>query len=301
MAHLTRRAVAGGALLLARPALGQPALPQRVPPWRKLRDLESASGARIGIAALDSGSGAGLFWREGERFRMCSTFKLSLAAAVLARADKGTERLERVVRYRQDQLLPVSPATTRNLATGMTILDLCEAICIYSDNTAANLLLAEIGGPDALTAFWRGLGDETTRLDRMEPDLNVPDGDKDTTSPAAMLADLKLLLLGDALAPASRARLLGWMRANTTGTKMLRAGLPQDWTVGDKTGHWIGGDPKAWAVNDFAIITPPGRAPILTTVFTNGGAPDDDGRVRVLAEIGRILAGAFGASRLHSD
>jgi beta-lactamase class A len=258
-----------------------------------IRALEKSSGARIGLAALDTGNGRSLFNRADQRFLMCSSFKLSLAAAMLARADSGRERLERLVKY-DKPVLGVSPATTRNWRSGMTVAQLCEAICIYSDNTAANVLLAEIGGPQALTAFWRSLGDVTTRLDRIESALNVPDGDKDTTTPAAMLGNLKTLLLGDALSPSSRGQLLAWMHANTTGMQMLRAGLPSDWRVGDKTGHWMSStNLDAAAVNDLAIITPPGRKPILAVALTRGGSPDDDKRVAVLADIGRILAAAF--------
>jgi beta-lactamase class A len=224
---------------------------------------------------------------------MCSTFKLSLAAATLARMDKGAEKADRVIRYGKDRLLPVSLATTRNQARGMRIAELCEAIVIYSDNTAANLLLEALGGPAELTSFWRGLGDRTSRLDRTESALNVPDGEKDTTTPIAMLGNMKAMLLGDALSPASRALLLKWMHANTTGADMLRAGLPKSWRVGDKTGHWMSTDPGAMAVNDLAIITPPGRAPILTVAFTRGGGQDDALRVKVLADIGRIVAETF--------
>src|SRR5471032_2872844 len=138
--------------------------------------LEKQSGARIGVAALDTGTGRRISNREHERFLMCSTFKLSLAAATLARSDAGRENLDRVIHYEKSQLLPVSPATTRNQATGMKIADLCQAAVIYSDNTAANLLLAALGGPGAVTAFWRSLGDPVSRLDDIELKLNVPDG-----------------------------------------------------------------------------------------------------------------------------
>lgn len=286
LTEVNRRLVlAGSALLLPGAAAAQGAA--------DVRALEKSSAARIGLAVLDTASGRSLFNRADQRFLMCSSFKLSLAAALLARADAGRERLDRLVHY-DKPVLGVSPATTRAWPGGMTIAQLCEAICIYSDNTAANILLAEIGGPPALTAFWRGIGDAATRLDRIESALNVPDGDKDTTTPAAMLGNLKALLLGDALSPASRARLLAWMHANTTGAKMLRAGLPADWQVGDKTGHWMSStNLDAAAVNDLAIITPPGRRPILAVALTRGGSPDDDKRVAVLADIGRIIATAF--------
>ncbi len=153
----------------------------------------------------------------------------------------------------------------------MTVAALCEAAIHYSDNTAANLLLAGIGGPQSLTQWLRSLGDETTRLDRIEPALNVADGDKDTTTPSAMLGTLKNILLGNGLSPASQQKLLGWLAASTTGNAMLRAGLPQGWAVGDKTGRWSSADKNSGATNDLAIVTPPGRKPILIACYTRGG------------------------------
>src|SRR5665213_790574 len=162
---LTRRMVLGAAALLVPASARAQAL--YAEPSQALKDLEARSGARIGVAAVDYNSGKLVCWREGERFIMCSTFKLSLAAAMLARADADQQDLNRVI--------------------------------LYSDNTAANLLLTELGGPQALTGWWREIGDTVTRLDRREPALNMPDGDKDTTSPAAMLGNLKSMLLGNAV------------------------------------------------------------------------------------------------------
>ena len=254
----------------------------------ELGALEKSSGAHIGVAAFDTGNGRTISYRESERFIMCSSFKLSLAAAVLQRAAAGRENLDRAIHYQKDDLLAVSPATTKNLATGMTVEALCEAAVIYSDNTAASLLIASIGGPSGVTNFWRSLGDETSRLDRVEPALNVPDGDKDTTTPAAMQGNLKVLLLGDALAPDSRKRLLDWMVASSTGSAMLRAGLPKDWKAGDKTGRYAQGAYNA--AIDLAIVTPPGRKPILIAAFTMNSRGDDAAHQAVLAEIGRIAA-----------
>jgi beta-lactamase class A len=245
--------------------------------------LEKQSGARIGMAALDTGNGRRIGWRDHERFVFCSTFKLSLVAATFARADKGAEHLDEMVHYDKSAPIGVSPATRRNLDRGMTVGELCEAAAIYSDNGAANLLLVRLGGPAALTAFWRGLGDAITRLDDNEPKLNVPDGVRNTTTPIAMLGNLKSLLLGKALSSVSRARLLGLMQANTTGAAMIRAGMPPGWTVGDKTGR----NPDFGLTNDIAIVTPPGRAPILITVYTARGTPE------VVASAGRIVAEAF--------
>jgi beta-lactamase class A len=246
--------------------------------------LEKQSGARIGVSALDTGSGKRLVWRASERFVMCSTFKLSLAAAILARADHGAEHLDEMIHYDRRVPLGVSPATLRNVDRGMTVSALCEAAVIYSDNGAANLLLDRLGGPTAMTRFWRGIGDPVTRLDNNEPELNVPDGTRNTTTPAAMLGNLKTLLLGKTLSAASGARLLGWMRTSTTGVNRLHAGLPQTWQWGDKTGT---SDARYGLVNDIGIATPPGRSPILMVAYT------ERGNEKTVAAVGAILAKAF--------
>jgi beta-lactamase class A len=246
--------------------------------------LEKQSGARIGVAALDTGSGKRINWRAGERFVMCSTFKLSLAAATLAKVDKGSEQLDRLVHYGADVPIGLSPATSKNIARGMTIAELCEAAVLYSDNGAANTLLAALGGPQAMTAYWRDIGDPITRLDDNELKLNIPDGKRNTTAPSAMLGNVKALLLGDVLSPDSRVRLLGWMRASTTGVNRLRAGLPATWQWADKTGTSA---PRYALVNDIGIATPPGRSPILIAAYTEHGSE------KVLADAGAILAKAF--------
>ena len=249
-----------------------------------LADLEKNNGARIGVAAIDTGSGRAIAWRERERFVMCSSFKLSLAAATLARADRGAEKLDRLVRYDKSVPFGVSPATAKNVDRGMTVVELCEAAVIYSDNGAANLLLAAMGGPAALTQFWRGLGDETTRLDDNEPKLNIPDGERNTTTPLAMTADMKAFLLDDALSAGAKTQLLGWMRANTTGDARLRAGVPKSWQVGDKTGTSL---PKYALAGDIGILTPPGRKPILIAVYVEHGGDKE------IAAAARIVAGAL--------
>lgn len=248
----------------------------------RIAALERSTGARIGAAAWDSGSGKTIMYRQDERFIPCSSFKLSLAALVLSRADRGREKLDRVIHY-PPPTLGVSPATTRNQASGMTVLDLCEAAVIYSDNTAANLLLDAVGGPAGVTAFWRSMGDSVSRLDDNEPRLNDPDPVRNTATPAAMLGNLKTLLLGEALSAPSRTRLLGWMHANTTGATTLKAGLPPDWKVGDKTGR----NPAHGFVADLAIITPPNRKPILAVVYA-AKATD-----AVVASVGKIIADRF--------
>lgn len=277
MLALSRRtALAAGALLLPSRALGQAA------PWRKLRDLEGSSGTRIGLAAIDTGSGNAIFYREAELFLMCSTCKLLVVAAVLSRIGRGQESATRLVRYGKADMMDYSAVTRENIAQGMTVGALCKAAIQNSDNTAGALLMRDLGGPAAVTRYVQSLGDMRTRLDRTEPMLNEPDGNLDTTAPSAMLADMKTLLLENALAPVARQQLMEWLKAGITGVTRLRAGLPPSWTIGDKTGSGGGG-----AVNDIAIAIPPGRAAILIAAYTNHGSD------AVLAEIGRILAGEF--------
>jgi beta-lactamase class A len=239
-------------------------------------------GVRIGLAALDTGSGKVLRHRADERFLMCSTFKLSLAAAILAQVEKGRERLERVIRYDKEQVLDYAPVTSRHVGAGMTVRDLCIAAITLSDNTAGNLLLAGLGGPAAMTAFWRALGDGTTRLDRVEPQLNLPDGLQDTTAPAVMLMDMNRMLLGDVLSEKSRRVLHDWLAMSTTGAAMLKKGMPSNWHVADKTGRNTNG-----CINDLALIRPPGRKPILVAAFTEKGGDD------LLQALGRLVTDAF--------
>ena len=281
MSNLSRRAMLGGGALLFPELPSRAATPRRDRAGDRLNALERRTGARIGLAAMDTGSGRGIFYREAERFLMCSTWKFPLVAAVLARVDTGKESLSRLVRFTKADMVSYAPVTSQHAGSGMTVAALCEAAITVSDNVAANLLLAVAGGFPGFNQFIRSLRDRTTRLDRDEPMVNRPDGDKDTTTPVAMLGDMKTILLGNMLSAASRQTLMGWLAANTTGGTMLRAGLPQGWAVGDKTGH---GDT---ATNDLAIATPPGRKPVLIAAFIRGGD------AAVLAEIGRLVATAF--------
>lgn len=249
--------------------------------------LEKTSGGRLGLAALDTGSGQTLSWRTGERFAMCSTFKLLLAAAVLQRIDTGRLKPDQRVVYGAADLVTWSPVTEKYVGVGMEIGALLDAILVYSDNTAANLLLNAIGGPAAWTAFARSLGDDVSRLDRTEIALNtaIPGDDRDTTTPSAMLADLNKVLLGDVLSPASRKRLIDTMAQSTTGTHRLKAGLPEGWRIAEKTGS--GGNGTR---NDIGIIFPPGRAPILACAYFTGSTRPDADKEAVLAEVGRAIA-----------
>ena len=254
----------------------------------RLVALERRYGGRLGVAILDTGSGRQATHRGDERFLMCSTAKLLAVAAVLARVDHGAQRLDRRIVFGREALLSYAPVTRQHVgAPGMSVAELCQAAIEVSDNTALNLLLTSLGGPATVTAFARQLGDEVTRLDRFEPDLNLgaPGDVRDTTTPSAMLATMRKLLLGDVLAEASRKHLLDWLRACITGTDKLRAGLPAGWTAGDKTGSGSHGES-----NDVAICFPPQREPLLVTAYYAAPDAEPSTRSAVLAEVGRIAA-----------
>lgn len=250
--------------------------------------IETRLGGRVGVAALDTGTGKHVGYRAAERFPLCSTFKLPAVAAVLTRVDEGSERLDHVLPYGPADLLEYAPITRAHVADGgMRVDALCEAAICYSDNTAANLLLATLDGPTGLTSRLRKWGDPTSRLDRNEPTLNEAlEGDpRDTTTPAAMLADLQKILLGDLLSDRSRALITGWLVDNTTGNAKLRAGLPDTWRVGDKTGTGERG-----ATNDIAIVWPSGRKAILISAYLHGSQKDGVLRSAALADIARSLS-----------
>ena len=256
----------------------------------RLAALESKHPGRICVSILDMASGRRIEHRAGERILMCSTFKALAAALVLARVDKGEEKLDRRIRYSEGDIIGGSPATKLRVGDGMTVAELCAAAVALSDNAAANLLLASFGGPKALTAFCRSLGDDLTRLDRTEPTLNyhdTPDDQRDTTTAAAMLENLRRLLFTDVLTASSRSQLAAWLITNKTGDARLRAGVPKDWLVGDKTG--TNGD-KAGNANDIAVLWTSKRAPIIVTAYCEIPSISADERNAVIAEIGRIAA-----------
>jgi beta-lactamase class A len=295
MPPLTRRA-ALARIAIALPAAASLSLWSGTTEARtaEFQALERRIGGRLGVAILDLRSGRRLEHRAHERFPMCSTFKLLLAAQVLSRADRGEERLDHAVPINREDMVTArgkilwSPVTEPRMGTALSVEELCAAAVSYSDNTAANILLARSGGPPALTAYARSLGDTVTRLDRIEPDLNEarPGDPRDTTSPRAMLDTLHTLLLGDALSGPSRDRLTRWAIENTTGDRRLRAGLPVGWTVGDKTG--TGGNGVA---NDIAIGWPPSARPVLVTAYLVAPDATDRQRDQVLETVGRIAAG----------
>jgi len=296
--HFARMAVALTAAWPVARALGYEAPAQKnlgPDQARRWAEIEASVGGRLGVAVLDAASGTLAGHRLDERFPMCSTFKFLAAALVLARVDAGQERLDRRVVVPREALLKWAPVTSRHVGgAGMTVAELCEAAITVSDNTAANLLLASSGGPAGVTAFARRLGDEVTRLDRTEPALNeaAPGDPRDTSSPRAMAQTLRSVMLGDALSDAGRAQIVRWMTATTTGVHRLRAGVPFDWRVADKTGT---GD--LGSTNDIGVLWPPRRAPLVVVSYLTECKAGADAREAALADVARSVAGGAAVLR----
>jgi len=259
-----------------------------MPPDMRLVRLEAASGGRLGVAALNTADGRELLHRADERFPFCSTFKMMLSAAVLAREPSV---LQQNIRYDKAELVAHSPITEKHLDSGMTIEALCAATIQYSDNAAANLLIRHLGGPEEVTAYARSIGDRQFRLDRWETALNsaIPGDPRDTTTPAAMMASLHKLTLGEALPLAKRKIMSDWLIGNTTGATRIRAGVPSSWQVGDKTGAGDYG-----TVNDIAVLWPPGgKPPIVLAVYLTQPGKDDKIRPEILGQAAKIVIDAF--------
>ncbi len=291
---LTRRGiVAGGAGLLV---AGCTTISEGQRAAHGFRSIESVVGGRVGVAALDTGTGVAIGHRQSERFAMASTFKWLLAAGILKHAQHGMS-LEDEMLFNRDDLLSHSPVCETRIdpETGigrMSVKDLCEAAVTVSDNCAANLLLVPMMGPEGLTYFFRQAGDSVTRLDRNEPSLNenAPGDDRDTTTPEAMARTMTRLLATDEVLRAPfREMLLGWLRASTTGLDRLRAGLPVDWNAGDKTGTGGNG-----AHNDVAIAYPPGRAPIVIASYLSESEASNTMKASAHREIARLVVEEFG-------
>ncbi|ACK49071.1 Beta-lactamase [Methylocella silvestris BL2] len=253
-----------------------------------LADLEQKHGGRLGVAILDTATMRLIARRGDERFPLCSTFKFLAAAFVLARVDRKEESLARRIIYASDVLVAHSPITGKYVGgDGLTVGEICEAAVTVSDNTAGNLLLDSFGGPAGLTAYVRSLGDNFTRIDRRETELNeaAPGDPRDTTTPLAMLEILHKTVLGTSLSAPSRQQMIAWLVANTTGGQRLRSGAPKGWRVGDKTGS---GENNT--TNDIAIIWPPQRAPLIVTAYYTEARASAVERDAVLSEVGRLAA-----------
>lgn len=274
-------------------AAGQSAAAGPSEPAKRLQEefarIELATSGRLGVAALDMETGLRASHRGDERFPMCSTFKAMASAAVLHRVDRGESSLDQRVQIEAKDILAYAPVAKQHVGSSMSLSELCEAAITLSDNTAANLLLREIGGPAGFTSFFRTIGDNVSRLDRWEVELNEarPGDPRDTTSPVAMLKDLQRVVIGDVLQAASRQKLMDWMVANKTGDTRLRAGVPRDWKVGDKTGT---GDRGTY--NDIGVFWPPGRKPIVVTVYLTGASAPMEKCNEVIANVARAVANA---------
>ncbi|MFF7791693.1 class A beta-lactamase [Streptomyces sp. NPDC007991] len=259
----------------------------------RLRNLEREHTARLGVYARNVRTGRTVAYRADERFPMASVFKTLAAAAVLRDLDRDGEFLARRVHYTQEYVTKsgYSPITKDNVATGMTVGELCDATIRFSDNTAGNLLLEELGGPTAITRFCRSVGDEVTRLDRWEPELNSaePWRTTDTTTPRAIGLTYARLVIGDALEPRDRARLTDWLLRNTTSDDRFRKGLPADWLVADKTG---GG--RYGGSNDVGLTWPPDGPPIVMSVLTTQPEEDAPADDALVAKTAALLAAELG-------
>ncbi|NBE95828.1 class A beta-lactamase [Nonomuraea sp. KC401] len=272
----------------------QAAVPHAGQVKKDLRSLEVSFKGRIGAYALDTATGKTVTYRAGERFPMLSTFKAPLCAAVLRKARTSKPGLmNRLIRWTAADMKPNSPVTEKHVKDGLTVSQLCEAAVTMSDGTASNLLLKQVGGPKGLTRYFRTLKDATSRMDRWHPELNdwTPKDKRDTTTPAAIGRDLRVLTVGRALHAKDRRQLLAWLLANKTGGERIRAGLPKSWTVADKTGtnsDGFGGG------NDIAVVWPKkGAAPVIMSIYTNRtkGLPTDN---KTIAKTATILARALG-------
>lgn len=245
------------------------------------RDLQG----ELGVVAIDSATGRTVGNRPEERFPMCSTFKVVLAAAILAQSDTMHDLIDRRLLLPKDRFVDYSPITRKYVDREMSIAELCAAALQYSDNTAGNTLLRELGGPAELTRYARALGDERFRLDRWETELNTatPGDERDTTTPLAMARTLEKLLLQKGLPPSQQIQLRDWMLGNTTGGGRIRSAIPAGWQVADKTG--TGGYGSA---NDVAVIYPANRAPIILAIYTRQSAKDADTRNDIIVQAAKI-------------
>lgn len=254
--------------------------------------VETALGGRVGVMLRAPGAEPLATWRADERFPMSSTFKAALCGAVLARADDGVEDLDRVIPYTTADLVTYSPETEKHAGVGMTTGDLCAATITLSDNSAANLLLGTMGGPEGFTAFLRSMGDEVSRLDRWETALNEgrPGDPRDTSTPATMVETLESLLFGDVLSHDARRQLELWMQQDKVADALIRASLPKDWAIGDKTG--AGGNGSRSII---AVIRTPAGDPWLAAIYLTGNSADMATRNTAIARIGAALVAEIAA------
>lgn len=255
-----------------------------------LQSIEQDAGGRLGVSATDTETKKSIQYRSDERFPFCSTFKVLLVSTVLKISETDEFLLKKHIFFKKKDIVSWAPITEQHLLKGMSIAELCAAALQYSDNTATNLLLYEIGGPSAVTTFARSIHDGTFNLDRWEPDLNtaVPGDKRDTTTPAAMESSLHELVLGNTLKSKQKELLQNWLKKNTTGDKSIRAGVPSGWVVADKTGSGAYG-----TTNDIAVIWPPSGKPLVLAIYFTQYARNAPARPDILARVTRLIIGHF--------
>lgn len=253
---------------------------------KKLAELEKSTGGRLGVVLINTADNSQIVYRGDERFPMCSTSKVMAASAILKQSETQTSLLNQRVEIKKSDLVNYNPITEKHLDGGMTIAELTDATLRYSDNTAMNKLIAQLGGPAKVTQFARSIGDKTFRLDRTEPTLNtaIPGDERDTTTPAAMAKTLQNLTLDNTLAEPQRKQLVEWMKKNTTGGASIRAGLPTTWTVADKTGSGSYG-----TTNDIAVIWPENQPPVVLVTYFTQPQKEAKSRNDVLAAAAKIV------------
>ncbi|MFJ7980598.1 class A beta-lactamase [Lysinibacillus xylanilyticus] len=257
----------------------------------KFEQLEKKYDARLGVYAIDTGTKKTVEFREDERFAYTSTFKALAAGAVLQQ--NSIEELNKIVTYTSDDLVTYSPITEKYVDTGMTLKDISEAAIRYSDNTAGNLLFKELGGPEGFETSLKKLGDQVTNAERIETGLNeaVPGETRDTSTPKALANDLQAYALGEVLTHEKQTMLVDWLKRNTTGDNLIRAGVPKGWEVGDKTGGGGYG-----TRNDIAIVWPPNREPIVIAILSSRDKQDATYNDELIAKASEVVMNVFNST-----
>ncbi|MDZ5610385.1 class A beta-lactamase [Bacillus pseudomycoides] len=255
---------------------------------REFVQLEKKFDARIGVYAIDTGTNRTVAYRPDERFAYTSTFKALAAGALLQK--NSIDKLDKVITYTKDDLVTYSPITEKHVDTGMTLWEIADAAIRYSDNTAGNLLFKELDGPKGFEKKLRQIGDRVTKVDRFEPDLNeaTPGDIRDTSTAKALATNLKAFTVGNILPTEKRKILTDWMRGNTTGDQLIRAGVPKDWEVGDKTGAGSYG-----TRNDIAIVWPPNREPIIIAILSSRDTKNATYNNELIAQAAKVTINAL--------
>jgi beta-lactamase class A len=250
--------------------------------------LENKFGARLGVYAIDTGTSRTVAYRPDERFAYASTYKALAVGAVLQQ--NSIAKLDEVITYTKDDLVTYSPITEKHVETGMTLREICDAAVRYSDNTAGNLLLKKLGGPNGFDTVLKKIGDKVTKPARFETDLNqaIPGDTRDTSTPKALATSLQSFTVSDVLPTDKRKLLTDWLRGNTTGAKLIHAGVPKDWQVGDKSGAGSYG-----TRNDIAIVWPPNRDPIIIAILSSRDKQDTAYNDELIAQAAKIAMDAL--------